>query len=430
MMRACRTASAALCIAVAFGTAHALPADQIFDRVAPGVWSVKAYSADEKLLASASGVVVAPGKLVTSCQVLARARQVQLRRGNTIFDAKLEFPDVERDLCQLDVPGLAAPAPAVGAARALRPGQRLYVVGFGRGNEQSIGEGLVSVLADAGTGKERLQTTVSAAPGLRGAGVFDEEARLVGVVTSSPADAPATVFAVPAEWLAELATRGEAALAARAKPPAAGGTGSIGAAAPGLPTAGTSWVYSLTDRLYGRHLPELTVRILRVDDAAVEEVLSGAVSDAGQARRAINSRETRFFEVRLAQNSVILEFAPYLGTVDEGKFALGFASAAAYPLGGSGLAPWVTKSSTRGWESITVPAGTFKALRMDISGERARDDFTNQAHAGKFKVSVWYAPDVKRFVRLEHWYYSGAIAMRGRLMGHDIIELLKYSPGA
>jgi S1-C subfamily serine protease len=203
--------------------AVALPPDQLYERVSPGVWQVKAYAAEEKLLASASGVVVAPGKVVTSCQVLARARQVQLRRGNAIFDAKLEFPDVERDLCQLDVPGLSAPAPALGSARGLRPGQRLYVVGFARGNEQSLGEGLVSALADGGSDKERLQTTVPASPGLRGAGVFDEEARLVGIVTSSPRDAAASTFALPADWLAELAARGQAALAARASPPAAGG---------------------------------------------------------------------------------------------------------------------------------------------------------------------------------------------------------------
>jgi S1-C subfamily serine protease len=209
-----RTA-AGIAALLACGFAHALPPDQIYDRVAPAVWSVKAYAAEEKLLASASGVAVAPGKLVTSCQVLARARQVQVRRGNSIYDAKLEFPDIERDLCQLDVPGLTAPALTVGSARGLRPGQRLYVVGFSRGNEQSIGEGLVSAVSEAGSAKERIQTTVPAAPGLRGAGVFDEEARLVGVVTASPADAAASTFAVPADWLAELGARGGAALAAR-----------------------------------------------------------------------------------------------------------------------------------------------------------------------------------------------------------------------
>ena len=169
--------------------AGALPPDQIYERVAPAVWSVKSYSAEERLLASATGVVVAPGKLVTSCQVLARARQVSLRRGHMIFDATLEFPDVERDLCQLDVQGMTVAAVPKASARGLRVGQRLYVVGYARGNQQSLGEGLVSAMLDPGTGRDRIQTTIPSSPGLLGAGVFDEEGRLVGIVTSSPKDA-------------------------------------------------------------------------------------------------------------------------------------------------------------------------------------------------------------------------------------------------
>jgi hypothetical protein len=134
-------------------------------------------------------------------------------------------------------------------------------------------------------------------------------------------------------------------------------------------------------------------------------------------------------EIQVSRDIVLVEFAPYLAAVDEGKAALGIAaSPSAYPLGGTGLPPWVSRSGVQGWESITVPAGTFKALRIDISGDRERDTFTNQSHAGKFKISVWYAPDVKRLVRVEHRYYSGMFATRGQLMGHEVIELLKYTP--
>ena len=56
--------------------------------------------------------------------MLARARQVSLRQGHTIFEARLEYPDVERDLCQLDVPGMTAAVAPLGSARGLRIGQR------------------------------------------------------------------------------------------------------------------------------------------------------------------------------------------------------------------------------------------------------------------------------------------------------------------
>jgi len=166
MKRALVAASVALFLVDACGVAAALPADQIFERVAPSIWSVHAFGADGKPLASGNGLSVAPGRLVTSCRTLARARRVELRQGGKVYGAQLEFPDVERDLCQLHVPGLNAPVLAQVSARTLRPGQRVYVIGFSFGNEASIAEGLVSAVRDAGGPNERVQTTVPAAGGL------------------------------------------------------------------------------------------------------------------------------------------------------------------------------------------------------------------------------------------------------------------------
>jgi S1-C subfamily serine protease len=422
-MRLVPSLSAAILFLLA-APVHALPPDQIYDRVAPAVWSVKAYAAEEKLLASASGVAVAPGKLVTSCQVLARARQVQVRRGNSIYDAKLEFPDIERDLCQLDVPGLTAPALTVGSARGLRPGQRLYVVGFSRGNEQSIGEGLVSAVSEAGSAKERIQTTVPAAPGLRGAGVFDEEARLVGVVTASPADAAASTFAVPADWLAELGARGEAALAARAKP-AAAATAGAAASTPGLPTAGTSWVYGFNNRIFGRGQTDFTVRAVRADAAGVEEQVTANAKDASEPHRMVNVADLRFFEHSFGSTAVLLELAPYFLARSDGKAPTAVANPNGYPVGGAGLPDWSTQARILEWEQVTVPAGTFRALRVEASGKRPAP--SRSVLPTQFTLTVWYAPDIKRYVRLEHrvWFVA---PFDNRLIGHDVVELLAYRP--
>jgi hypothetical protein len=416
---------AALLLAAA--AAHALPPDQIFERVAPGVWSVKAYTEDEKLLASASGIVLAPGKLVTSCQVLARARQVQLRRGNTIFDAKLEFPDVERDLCQLDVPGLTAPAPVVGSARALKPGQRLYVVGFARGNEQSISEGLVSVHSEAGSSKERIQTTVPAAPGLVGAGVFDEQARLVGIVTSSPKDAAASAFALPADWLAELAERGKAALAARSATRAPTGAGTASNAAPGLPAAGTVWTYGFVERIYSRRQIDLSIRVLRVDGPIVEEAVTTTGSGSGDTRRAINAAESRFVVHALSPAANVTELGPYLLAASAGKAPAEIHDPGGYPIGSPGLPSWIAKAAVQGWEQVTVPAGTYRALRVDVTGRRSFPIGGRTAFAGRFEMSVWYAQDVNRVVRQEHrvWTADGLAPI---LAAHEVLELLSYRP--
>lgn len=418
----------ALCLLTASGTALALPPDQIFDRAAGVTWQVRTLGANERLLGAASGIAVAPGKLLTSCGALARAQQVQLRRGNTIYDAKLEFPDVERDLCQLDVPELAAPAPALGSARTLRPGQRVYVIGYGVGNSASIGEGLVSVVHDPGAPNERIQTTVPAARGLLGAGVYDEEARLVGVVTASPREAAATAYAVPADWLPEVAARGAAVLAARSKPESASGGTSAGATgAPGMPAAGSTWVYAHVERQYTRRQTEFTVQVLRVDGSVVEEAVSAA---AGQSvRRVVNTGDSHIFEQPLGGNAVLVELAPYLVAASGGKAPVDIAGATGYPLGGHGLPAWAYKTRVLDWEQVTVPAGTFRALRIEVDGRRERSPATQNLVAGSFLITAWYAPEVKRVVRLEHkvwtWIFSSG---RGQPIGLDIVELISYRP--
>lgn len=406
-------------------TGHALPPDQIFERVAPAVWSVRAYAADERPLASASGVVIAPGKLLTSCHVLVRAHQVQLRRGNTIYDAKLEAPDVERDLCQLDVPGLSAPVPALGSARALRSGQRLYVVGFARGNQQSIGEGLVSALPDAGSGKARIHTTVAASPGLLGAGVFDEEARLVGVATVSPADAAASLFAVPADWVPEAAARGKALLAAHAKPPAAPATASASAAVPGMPAEGTVWTYSFLERIWSRRQIEVTVRAVRVDGALVEEAVTA--SGAKDLRRVVNAREVRFVETALSSSMSVVESAPYLVAANGGQPPGSVPQIHGYPVGAAALPGWTTTAQIQGWDRVTVPAGTFRALRVQVSGKRSAPIGGRNSFAGRFEMSVWYAPEVKRIVRQEQRIWT-ADAVSPTLAADEILELISYRP--
>jgi len=409
---------------LACGAAQALPPDQVFERAAAVTWQVRALAADEKLLTAASGIAIAPGKVVTSCSVLARARLLQLRRGNTIYEARLEAPDVERDLCQLEAQGLASPAPALGSTRELRPGKKLYVIGFGLGNALTLGEGLVSAVHDAGTANERIQTTIPAARGLLGAGVYDEEARLVGVVTYSPKQAAASLFAVPADWVPEVAARGAAALAARAKP--ADAPAGSAAAAPGLPAAGTTWVYSHVERIFGRRQTEITVQVLRVDGQVLEESLSAA--SGASVRRAVNAGDPTLLEYQISGNAVLIEPPPYLVAASGGKAPVDAIVKTGYPTGGQGVPAWIYTTQVQDWEQVTVPAGTFRALRIDVAGRRANQPGGQGFVTGEFLITAWYAPEVKRFVRMEHRVKSGAFSSRGQVVGEDVVELLAYRP--
>jgi hypothetical protein len=389
-------------------SAFALNPAEIFDRAGPSVWAVRALDASEKPLATGSGVVVAPGKLVTSCRLLAKTSRIELRRANAVYEAKLELPDVERDLCQLDAPGLPAPAAAGGSAQSLRPGQRIYVVGYTRGIEQSITEGLVSALRDAAAGAPLIQTSVPAARGLYGAGAFDENGRLVGIVTSSATDAPGVTLAVPAEWLGEMQARGQAALAKR---PAAG--------TPGLPAPGATYHYQWADLQYSRQ-EALVVRVKAVDGGIVSEVYGTDGADMKHATVDVNAMV--FLERRLANGVGILEFAPYLLARSGTDIAIP-AGGAYFPSPGDAI--WSISVTNTAWEEASVSSGNFRAFRVDIAGSRdplSNVYITNIPLVQRFQYTAWYAPDTRRCVKILYQAWNS----KGSQIADESIELIEY----
>ena len=249
------------CAGIATG-ANALEPDVLFARVAPSIWSVRTLDAQERPLQTGSAVVVAPGRLVTSCRVLARASSVVVRQDNVSYGATLEFPDPVRDLCQLSVPRFPAPPVPFAPPGMARPGQRVYAVGNPKGTENTLSEGLLSALR-AGDGEEtrRLQTTVTTAAGASGGGLFDSEGRLLGILVADASPGVPTGSAIPAEFVAELASRARAVLDSRAAAPAVVTTAAATALESSGPGAekvsdalrpGQAFEYRLTDYLTGQ----------------------------------------------------------------------------------------------------------------------------------------------------------------------------------
>src|SRR5690242_9111591 len=117
---------------LAAGAVHAqdrtLPPEQLFERVAPSIWTVHTFDARNQPLSMGSAVVVAPGSLVTNCHVLRKASAVTVGRENVSYKASLEYPDPERDLCMLRVRSLKAPPVAIGDPEALKTGARVYAI--------------------------------------------------------------------------------------------------------------------------------------------------------------------------------------------------------------------------------------------------------------------------------------------------------------
>ncbi len=218
----------------AFTVAHALDAETLFKQLSPSIWVVQAMDAQGQLFSTGSAVVIGPERLVTNCHVLARASSFKLRHGNLTLGGRLEFPDPERDLCQVRAAGLKAPAVTIAPARSLRVGQRVFTLGAPRALEETISDGLLSALRLDNDGKLRfLQTSAPISSGSSGGGLFNDKGELIGITTAMIAGTTVQnlSFAVPAEWIWDLETRGRAALAKHSSAP------NGAAAAPAMPPA-------------------------------------------------------------------------------------------------------------------------------------------------------------------------------------------------
>jgi S1-C subfamily serine protease len=235
-MSVMRLATAAILAALAATNVHALTAEQIYAKVSPSVWRVVTYDADNLPLGQGSGVVVGSEAVVTNCHVLAKAKRVAVKREKESLDAKLSMWDVKRDVCQLSVPGLKAPAVIVADSSKVTVGQNVFAVGNPKGLELTMSEGLVSSLRRNTAGQLVLiQTSAAISGGSSGGGLFNKEGMLIGLTTlgSVTADAQNLNFAIPSDWVRELPQRhaGPAASAASSGTTAAsqGGATSLGA---------------------------------------------------------------------------------------------------------------------------------------------------------------------------------------------------------
>ena len=193
--------------------AHAGEAEQVFKAVRDSVVTLTAYDERREVDGAGSGVVVGPGRVITNCHVVQEAVAIRVRAGDKEWDASVALMDTARDLCQLEVPGLKAPAAKIRSHRDVKIGEAIYAVGNPLGFGLAVSAGLVSSIGPH-KGELRLFSSAPISPGSSGGGLFDSRGRLVGITTGFYPGAQNLNLAVPADWIAELAARGVPKLAA------------------------------------------------------------------------------------------------------------------------------------------------------------------------------------------------------------------------
>lgn len=220
---------------------------------------------------------------------------------------------------------------------------------------------------------------------------------------AAPAPGPAPQAAPPAR--VALAAPG----AAPARP----------AGTPGLPAPGSTWRYEAADRMYAGRRTSFTVRVAQVIGHTVEEQL---LAGPNVRLRVIEAPAAAFVAQPAVADAPLVEFAPYFLAANGGGTQALASAASGYPVQ-RGTPGWVVRmSAPPNWERVTVPAGSFRALRLEFAGERERAPFSPIV-TYRFALRVWYAPEVGRYVRLEHEEWLAT-----RQSSHTAVELMSFSP--
>lgn len=145
-----------------------------------------------------SAVAIGSGKLVTNCHVAVAAERIDVVHNERRSPARLSSQNVERDICMLDAPGVDAPVVERGAT--LAPGETVYAIGFPAEREITASKGEVVALHSY-DGAAVIQVSAPFDYGSSGGGLFDQEGRLVGILTFKARAGGAFHFAAPVAWV-------------------------------------------------------------------------------------------------------------------------------------------------------------------------------------------------------------------------------------
>ena len=220
--------------------------------------------------------------------------------------------------------------------------------------------------------------------------------------STNPADFRAYLEQYPQGRFAALARNRLAALGQPA--PAAGPRSSVAPAPVALassgsrlPQQGDAWTYRLVEprRTDGTKQREYRVKVSTVSNAGIVEQYSLGQGPSGEW-----THDRGSYLVSLGPPL----FSPYMAAFGElpasgnlGKVQI---------KDGVCTGQYVCQASARvvATETITVPAGTFKAIRVQIEHSwRAAQQGGHPAQAAQFtgarRMTVWYAPDAKRAVK-------------------------------
>lgn len=172
-----------------------------FQRLTASLLKVEAFNPDGSV-SIGSGVAVAKDTVATNCHVTRNAAAIDLVKGARRMSVEAQYSDIERDLCLLYSGAADESATARLHPETLQVGQPVIAVGFIFGIAARINPGEIKALYDF-DGAKVIQSSTPFTSGASGGGLFDEQGRLVGIVTFKSRGGVAHHFSIPIKWVVD-----------------------------------------------------------------------------------------------------------------------------------------------------------------------------------------------------------------------------------
>lgn len=169
----------------------------LFQKILPSVVRVHAYTKNG--VASGSGVVVAPGKLISNCHVTRDAKAIDVIAWNSKWKVKEQIKDIDHDLCLLILHSEIGKVAELADGSDIKIGQRVAAAGYPSGGRLEVTEGQIRALHNLDGGRV-IQSSAPFEGGESGGGLFDNQGRLIGIIAFRGAH----FFALPTVWIKKL----------------------------------------------------------------------------------------------------------------------------------------------------------------------------------------------------------------------------------
>jgi hypothetical protein len=195
--------------------------------------------------------------------------------------------------------------------------------------------------------------------------------------------------------------------------------GGPGIALAALPMKGERWVYKASGKWPTSFRQRFEIVVRSVADSLVTDELQVADGASAAEQRRSRGGKPDF----VAWTAIGMEFSPYLGAyVDLAR--LESLSALPTPDYDPQWRDWQSRFEVLGRESVSVPAGTFDAFKVEVWSNRRQtgSPATLQVEPVRVRYTIWYAPQVKRYVRMQRTMVSA----NNSEMEKDLFELVAH----